>query len=369
MGAYKQFLTTDVIVSPFEVHKEFDFYGTSLIDPNVGIERLLGRHITTPTFDLTEPVTGQLGSQYQRLVYHSIKELYYTNYLTCSYGDLANRPVLIPGVSSSGDVLIGSASSTNYYNYLQTDLSYPKFFPTWSNATIGVISIPVRLFGDYIEPYSFTLSIGNGTGSLVLTDDGEGNILFSSSRVDNEIVGNIFYPHGIITITGNPNVYSSSYTFTTSSVYGTAVYGNVNSTYGGLTPFYLELLAFITSSNITCSFNSTYTIYENQYKCTIRENEFNYTLNPSTFTSSLSGSVLDINFNLSPCDVTASLATGSTLIQGIPYDYVNQFYFSPYITTIGLYNEAQELLAVTKLSQPLPTSPTTDTTILINLDR
>jgi hypothetical protein len=29
----------------------------------------------------------------------------------------------------------------------------------------------------------------------------------------------------------------------------------------------------------------------------------------------------------------------------------------------------QELLAIGKFSQPLPTSPTTDTTILINLDR
>jgi len=43
--------------------------------------------------------------------------------------------------------------------------------------------------------------------------------------------------------------------------------------------------------------------------------------------------------------------------------------FSPYVTTIGLYNENQELLAVAKLAQPLPTSQTTDTTILINLDR
>jgi hypothetical protein len=36
---------------------------------------------------------------------------------------------------------------------------------------------------------------------------------------------------------------------------------------------------------------------------------------------------------------------------------------------IGLYNDNKELLAVAKLSQPLPVSPTTDTTILINIDR
>jgi hypothetical protein len=51
------------------------------------------------------------------------------------------------------------------------------------------------------------------------------------------------------------------------------------------------------------------------------------------------------------------------------YDFVTSSFFSPYITTVGLYNEAQELLAVAKLSQPLPTSRTTDMSILINLDR
>jgi hypothetical protein len=34
-----------------------------------------------------------------------------------------------------------------------------------------------------------------------------------------------------------------------------------------------------------------------------------------------------------------------------------------------LYNDNQELLAVAKLAQPIQSSPTTDTTILINLDR
>ena len=44
-------------------------------------------------------------------------------------------------------------------------------------------------------------------------------------------------------------------------------------------------------------------------------------------------------------------------------------YFDPYITTVGLYNNDQELIAVGKLAQPLPTSKTTDTTILVNIDR
>lgn len=326
MGAFKQFLASDISVTPFKVNKSFTFYGSELLEDNISIDRLLGKNTTGSLFEpLIEPTTGQTTTQYQRLVYSSIRELYYTNYLTCSYGDLVNRAVLVPGVDEAGNRLSGSFYSTNYHNYLQTTLSYPRYFPSASDSLIGVISIPVRVFGDYIHPRSFTLTTESGS----LTDDGEGNLLLSGS-----IVGNIFYPHGIITITSASDS---------------------------------AITNFVTSSNVTCSFSSSYIIYESQYKCTIRENEFNYTLNPSTFTST-SSSVSVINTNISPCEVSLSSSTEITLNQGIPYDFVLQDYFSPYITTIGLYNERQELLAVAKLSQPLPSSPTTDTTILINID-
>ena len=61
-----------------------------------------------------------------------------------------------------------------------------------------------------------------------------------------------------------------------------------------------------------------------------------------------------------------SLISGS---EGIPYSYATASYFSPYVTTVGLYDENQNLLAIGKLSQPLPSSPTTDTNIIINIDR
>jgi hypothetical protein len=104
----------------------------------------------------------------------------------------------------------------------------------------------------------------------------------------------------------------------------------------------LPLNNITTLANTTCSFSSSLTIYETQYKCTIRENEFNFSLNPSLLSGSSDGTV---------------------------YGYVTSSYFNPFVTTVGLYDEAQNLLAVGKLAQPLPTSPTTDTTILINLDR
>lgn len=101
------------------------------------------------------------------------------------------------------------------------------------------------------------------------------------------------------------------------------------------------LQAFIGDFDVTMSFSSSYEIFETQYKCTIGSDEFNYSNNPTL----LSGS------------------------QGELYDFATGSYFSPYVTTVGLYDNNYNLVAIGKLAQPLPTSRTTDTTILINIDR
>ena len=324
MSAFKQFLASDVIVTPFEVNKSFSFEGgDALTGSNVSIDRFLGKNIKSEIFiSGSNPSTGYISKQDQELVYNSIKELYYSNYLSSSFGDNILTASLIPGADEEGDRLIGPPQSDGkYFNYEQTDLRYPKYFPTGSNNTIGVISIPSRLFGDYIQPNSFVFN----SPSASLTDDGEGNIINN-----NQIVGNIFYSHGIITLTNDGEPGSDGYG---AGRYGEALYGL------GDTQFINDV---IVSSNVTCSFSSSYDIFETQYKCTIRESEFNFSLNPSLIINNTTGSALG---------------------------FVTESYFSPYITTVGLYSEDQELLAVGKLSQPLPSSPTTDTTILINIDR
>ena len=50
------------------------------------------------------------------------------------------------------------------------------------------------------------------------------------------------------------------------------------------------------------------------------------------------------------------------------YDFVTGSIFSPYVTQIGLYNEAYQLVAVGKLSRPIPISLQTDTTFVVNFD-
>ena len=316
MSIFKPFITSDFIVSPFKVNKSFTFKGNELTGSNVEIDRYLGKNITSSLWTSGSNPTGFINIQDQFLVYRSIRELYYSNYLFGSNGSPANTASF-----NNDGTITGLPYEPSYYNYLSTTLNPNRYFPTGSNDTIGVISIPSNLFGEYLTPG--TINLSNGVN--ILTDDGEGNLISGSLKF-----GDVIYEHGIIILTndGTPGL----------SGYGFGTYGSVLYDYNDIS--FIE--SFITSSNVTCSFKSTVTIYESQYKCTLRENEFNFSQNPT-------------------------IVSGSTN-SGIIYDFATGSYFSPYVTTVGLYNNNYELIAVGKLAQPLPTSAVTDTTILVNLD-
>ena len=302
MAAYKQFLAQDLIVTPFEVNKGFSFTSASFGDSDVQIDRFVGLN---DDFTTAKDTTGTLSTEYQVLIYNSTKQLYYSNFLSSSAGSSVSVPELLPGYTPDGDTLIGSASSAGRYeNYLQSTLVQDRFFPTGSGNDVAVFSIPSQLFGEYIQPESFRWE--DNEYSTILTDDGNGNIVSASVNV-----GNIIYQHGLAILTKQD--------------------------IGGNSPS-----DFVDAANVTCSFSSSYTIYETQYKATVRESEYNFSLNPTIISGSTDGSL---------------------------YGFTSGSYFQPYVTTIGLYDNAQNLLAVGKLSQPYPLSRTTDTTFYINLDR
>jgi hypothetical protein len=316
MSVFKSFITSDVIVSPFEVNKSFTFQGNELTGSNVGIDRFIGRNITSSLWVSGSYPTGQINTQDQILVYRSIKELYYSNYISGSDGSPAGTASFNPD-----STITGPTYTPNYYNYLSSTLLADRYIPTGSNETICVISIPSNLFGNYLQPG--TVNISNGT--ITLTDDGNGNMIYNSQKY-----GDVIYEHGIIIITSDGVTSNTGYGYVS---YGTATYGVATENI---------INSFATGSNITCSFNSAYNIFETQYKCTIRENEFNFSTNPTQISGSSNS--------------------------GILYDFATGSFFTPYATTVGLYDNAYNLLAVAKLAQPLPLSAVTDTSILVNLD-
>ena len=311
MGAFKQFTTKEVTITPFTADKGFTFSAGEITGSDVGINIFQGKNVEyTSSANLS---TGYVNTSSFNSIYNSVKQLYYTNYISSSTGDLGVTASVLPGATRQDDYYYGPIEAPLYENYLQSSLEQQRYWPTGSNEDITVLTIPTKIFGEKIMPntFEYTYTGSSNPNGLFLTDDGEGNIISGS-----EVVGQIFYPHGIVVLT-------------TQSV------TNIAADIGILSSF----------NSQTFNFSSSYTIYENQFKCTILENEFGYSLNPTLLTSSVEGA-LNTSY----------------------YPYTTGSFFTPYVTQVGLYNEANQLVAVGKLSFPVPISQYTDTTILVNFD-
>ena len=433
MAVFKQFNTNEVVVAPFNANRRFAFSGYEVTASDVGIEYYQTRQGPYKSGSWS---TGFTSITDGVLVFNSIKQLYYSNYLTSSTGDEVSTSSLFPGATEAYDQQVGIITGPRYENYLQTSLTQSRYFSQFDSQTntIGpaVISIPSKLFGEQIPPTCFQFeytSSFNQTRSLV-TDDGEGNLMVTynngearpgvSDPTSQEKVGDIFYSQGMAIFTGPDS--------------------------GSLSTFPKEMGVGATLNNNTYSssiqFSSSIQIRENQYKCVVRDNEYSYTTNPSALRplgelnripNQLSGSIFASTYNDGgsvgvyelPLESSVSPGSGGTVnvtiasdgtisnidvvnvgkgyspneqyavllsstggVGGIIfdltladvtslgtentnetyYDFATGSYFSPYVTTIGLYNESYQLVAVGKLSQPIPISLYVDTTFVVNFD-
>ena len=287
MSYLKGLTSKDVIVSPLTVHKAFTRNGfpptfTNSLDTPI---KILGDNVTY----ITGSNTGSLP-----LVYNSIKQLYYGNYINSSDGSLntASLPQYKEDGTGDGAVL------NNLYENNISSIHEIRYLPSAEDTTIQVWSAPRATIGDYLQPSTFD--------SLYYEDDGEGNLIKKS---DETKVGNVIYAAGLAITTA------------------TDAFQNV-------------------------SYKSSYTIYETQYKCTAEASEFNFSMNPSLLSSSINGQ--------------AKIRESGSAFYA---DYVTGSDFTPFVTTVGLYNDNKELMAVGKLAQPLALSQHVDTTILVNIDR
>jgi len=212
------------------------------------------------------------------------------------------------------------------------------------------------LVKDGIKKGSFVLTVANQTtagapnfdnASLLTIGDygaateyktnspvGEYGILYTSSaeQLEGFGVGLIYYNAGVVVLT--------------SSIFG-GEFGNNNSHLVDSS----SIGAMFSGSEISasceglrnrwynCYFNNTVELNSTIYFCRVNNNDFNYSSNPTY----LSGSKIRTKENA---------------------------FDSPkaYITTIGLYSPDNELMAVAKVSEPLKSSPESETTLRVRLD-
>ena len=164
------------------------------------------------------------------------------------------------------------------------------------------------------------------------------NILAANQRY---AVGLLYYQAGIAVISGS--VFNSS---GSGGIIDNATGSSAMTSTGGATGF-----QFVTGSSISGSadgirnriknlqFNNTIELNSTVYFCRVNHNEYNYSTNPTY---------------LSESKIQVKTKTTDTPVS--------------YITTVGLYNDNNELLAVAKLSEPLKKDPTNEFTIRVRLD-
>lgn len=206
-----------------------------------------------------------------------------------------------------------------------------------------VINVARSRYKESLHPGALTLALTSGSSTIYLTDNS--NVLTTSQFIDSNryfnivsgsagvpasgstIYGHMFPDLGLIVL--NPGALTGYMTAPATSTNSydnnnAKLYNSINAAIGGSRFFRLQ---------------SSETISSRFFFTRIKNSEYNYTSNPSIIDNA--GNILY-----------------TTLIDNP----------QTYITTVGLYNDNNELLAVAKLSKPLVKDFTKEALIRIKLD-
>jgi len=248
----------------------------------------------------------------------------------------------IRGVPTSSNAVVEYTSTRNLYD---TALVLRRPYTRQLHNTATVITVPQKYYGEYIDPNSVRLTDDSTDSTIILQDDGRGNlydVTYSSSYASNSpnannsgsLVGNIFYNDGIVVITE------------------TGSYSTVGTGEG--------------SDGFSLQFDSSQTIYEREYVCKSDENEFQFTTNKSlkigqsgsvavgSFTPTLYNNTIHDEFPYRMVGYsTSSFNTTGYEIGTKLIGEATHSDFATYVTHIGLYNDENELLAIGKMAKPI----------------
>lgn len=385
---YKILNPEDKSLRSFKVHKEFTFTNN---DSGSGVYGIRAISSSLYNFSKVSTISQSFGT-YNELSASVGKQPYFATFYNIPFWNMLHRKFYF-------DIAVGDNQAVDTEHWSKVSASsdanailtkpYPRFesqYPQVSirqfasrqlNGNASTITIPRKFFGEEIKPKSVTI-IDNSTDiTMTLKDDGLGNIFdndYSSSfaiasesigtdgQITGSIIGNVMYDQGLIVITD------------------TGSYKDVGSTSG--------------SDGWSVSFKSTRTIYEREYYCLAKRGEFSTTRN-ITATPGNSGSffigegIFSGSFDNSHRDITPFFPASSSFktttvtdsITGVSYltnqeiagtgsfkDFVTGSNFSPYITTIGLYDDNNNLLAIGKLAKPIKNDKELDISFTVRFD-
>lgn len=196
-----------------------------------------------------------------------------------------------------------------------------------------VFSIGNDLYGNSIEPGTFEVTIHPQSSSI--QDDSYGNLYVEQSGTK-YYVGNIFYQRGIAVIQHN----------TGSSTTSIGTTG----------------LKIIQGSVISVNYNSNSEIQRHEIFIKLKPTEFNFPIfNPSILRNYTATE--EISTQLKNLNITEQNTNEWSL-----FDLLQSRVILPYVTTVGLYNDLEELVAVAKLSKPIQRTFDTEQIFIIRFD-
>ena len=307
MSAFKKLDRRDVFITSHLAKKSFFTSGSNNVADQVSFNPGTSGSIVYPGYIFKETLKYQPYSFEQLIYFRSIQELYYSN-------------------NTSGSLFL----TGSFENYLQSSLNYSGSRNLGERA--GVVSIARDVTGTGIFPGSF--STGKLSDSYI---EDESNYVLETLEAGGEYIVN--KPTGSIVEDGEGRLVANETGFLGANegdYVGDLIYTH------GLAIFTEEKFAkyFSNLSSPDLNWKSTQPIFTSNYTVKVRDEEFNFSLNPSSLKDEF-GNIAD---NISGSE------------------------FKPYVTSIGLYNDSQELIAIAKLGQPIPKSTDTDMTFVIKLD-
>ncbi len=371
----KQIPKSDINLRPFKVYKHWQGLTEGNFSASVAVN-----HISSSS-NLSDVELSENG------LYHQLKTMYYNgdNALNpfLSFGDFKPRYTTYTDAKQrviNDRALVLKIPQTKFGEGIKKNSVELELIGTGENIvddgfsnlisdrnTYELIEFNIQeeriVFLD-VERTSYTLnlwaigspySIDMNTGIIYFED--EGDLPFTNLVVDIENkkltftglivslselvlpnIGNVFYSHGIITLTKDTEI-------------------------GGE-----KADAF---NNFRIDYKSTITIYENEFLLVVGEYEFNASTNPSSY-------------------IETNIETGSinTTFEGVRkwrnsekyqkaefgvYEYSSSIdttgsYLAPYITTIGLYDNNMDMVAVAKLATPVKSMPDLPVNFLVRID-
>jgi hypothetical protein len=383
----KRIPKSDISIRPFKAYKQWAFdndsFEISILEANINSDELSGEYPKNSIY-------GQLHAQFYneyidnpflRFGHKSVE--YKTGSVSERYIDDSAKVISIPQIyvgegikkgsvflkdenlnlnytdAENGNLILANGDIVNFITFDNEtgNATFVDFLGNSYNINVEIINFETaEITGSYQgEPFTAIITYFNLESGEMLVD----NFEFLDADAAEQPAGNVFYNQGLIVLTRRSN----------------------------------ELL----NGNWDLSFKSTKTIYEHEYLLIVNPDEFNISQNPSAikevgfeyeFITGSDGKIYKVNTktgaryirkkmeleNGEVLDFRYGSRINSATSGGFEHwdlsgsvDTTGSF-LTPFITTIGLYDDDMDLLAVAKLPQAIKSEPDFPVNFIIRFD-